>query len=318
MSITVAVDLSKVAVILPTWNAERYFECFAGPLLAQGIRTDQVLIIDSESKDRTVARARSLGFRVYEILQSEFNHGGTRGMGVRLLPWAEILIYTTQDAVMESPHTLRTLLAAFQDPKIGVAYGRQIPHPNADPFACHHCAFNYPAESAVRDYGTRLRLGYKTVYCSDSFAAYRRIALEAVGGFPARIISSEDFYVTAKMMLHGWKSAYIAEAVVRHSHNQALSQIFQRYFDIGVMHSEETWILETYGKPRGEGMRFIRSEVEFLRRENPLLIPKAFLRTAAKFLGYQLGRRERWLPTGIKRRMSTLRAYWMDEARQIP
>lgn len=188
MNITAPVDLSKVAVILPTWNAERYFDCLAEPLLAQGIRSHQVLIIDSGSKDRTIARARSLGFQVHEIMNSEFNHGGTRALAATLVHWAKILVYTTQDAVMASPETITTLVRAFDDPTIGAVYGRQLPHKDANPFARHACAFNYPNCTLVRDLESRKTLGFKTIFLSDTLSAYRRAALEEVGGFPASII----------------------------------------------------------------------------------------------------------------------------------
>lgn len=312
---TASKDLSRVAVILTTWNSERYFDRFPGPLLQQGIRPDQVLIVDSESKDRTVERARAFGFRVHVIPRLEFNHGGSRALASALVPWAEILIYTTPDAIMASPDTIATLITAFDSPDIGAAYGRQLPHADADPFARHHCSFNYPPISRVRDFEMRRVLGYKTVYFSDNLGAYRRTALDAAGGFPARIINSEDFYVSARMMLLGWKTAYVAEAAVYHSHNQTLLQVFRRYFDVGVMHSEQSWILRKYGQASGEGMRFLRSEIAFARAENPLLVWQSLLRTGAKYLGYQIGRRQAFLPIAVKRRIGGFHEYWMAPQR---
>jgi rhamnosyltransferase len=317
MNGNVAVDLSRVAVILPTWNSERYFDLFPGPLLQQGIRPDQVLIVDSESKDRTVERARSCGFTVLEIPRHEFNHGGTRALASTMVPWAEILVYTTPDAIMASPETVTTLVRVFDDPQIGAAYGRQLPHTDADPFARHACAFNYPEKSLVRDYETRKVLGFKTIFLSDNLGAYRRTALEEVGNFPQSVISLEDTYIAAKMMLHGWKTAYVAEAAVYHSHNQTLIQLFRRYFDTGVLHERESWLRASYGEPSGEGMRFVRSEIAWVRKENIFLMPKVFLRTAAKYLGYRMGRREAMFSNKLKRHLGNLHEYWTDQPRAI-
>jgi rhamnosyltransferase len=237
---------------------------------------------------------------VHEIPHSEFNHGGTRALASSLVPWAEILVYTTQDAVMALPDTVATLVRSFDDPMIGAVYGRQLPHKDADPFARHACAFNYPDCSLVRDLESRKTLGVKAIFLSDTLSAYRRIALEAVGNFPPAIVTAEDTWVAAKMMLNGWKTAYIAEAAVYHSHNMSLGQIFRRYFDMGVMHARESWLRETYGEPSGEGMRFVRSEITWIRKENPFLVPKIILRTAAKYIGYQIGRREAILPNNIR------------------
>jgi len=307
-------DFSRVAVILTTWNSERFFDLFPGPLLLQGIRPDQVLIVDSESKDNTVKRARSFGFCVHEIPRLEFNHGGTRALASTLVPWAEFLVYTTPDAIMATPETLARVLAAFDNPEIGAAYGRQLPHHNADLFAIHHCNCSYPSFSWVRKYADRTTFGYKTVYLSDSFTAYRRSALESVGGFPRRIIGSEDFYLGAMLLKNGWKTAYVADSTVFHSHNQTLVQVFRRFFDIGVMQAEQSWIREEYGSPVGAGTRFIRSEVMFLLSRNPILIPVAILRTIAKYLGYQLGRRHQRLSHDLCMRLGNFHEYWTAQA----
>lgn len=310
MSEMKSADLSRVAVILTTWNSERYFDSFPGPLLQQGIRPDQVLIVDSESKDKTAERARAFGFHVLVIPRPEFNHGGSRALASTLVPWAEFLVYTTPDAIMASPDTIATLTGAFDNPDIGAAYGRQLPHADADPFARHACAMNYPEQSVVRDYETRKTMGFKTIFLSNNLGAYRRAALEAVGNFPATVITAEDTCVAAKMMLYGWKTAYVAEAAVYHSHNQKSLQIFRRYFDTGVLHVRESWLREKYGEPVGEGLRFVRSEIAWVCGENPLLLPKLLLRTAAKYFGYQLGRREGMLPVAVKRRVGNLHEYW--------
>lgn len=303
-------DLSRVAVILMTWNSERYFDLLSGPLLRQGIRPEQVLVVDSESKDRTVERAKSLGFRVNIISKSEFDHGGSRAVAASLVPSAEILVYITPDAIMATPDALAKLVSIFDDPQVGAAYGRQLPHKDADPFARHERIFNYPAGSVMRDLETRKILGFRTIFLSDSFAAYRRTALESSGNFPARIITAEDFYVAGKMMLQGWKTAYVAEAQIYHSHNLTLTQIFRRYFDIGVLHIRENWMCKEYGEPGGEGYRYFRAELAFIWGQNPFLIPMVFLRTASKYMGYQLGKREAWLPISVKRRIGGLREFW--------
>lgn len=305
-------DFSNVAVIIPTWNSEAFFDSFPTPLLMQGIRSDQVLVVDSESKDRTVARARDCGFRVHEIPRKEYNHGGTRGLAANLCNWAEFLVYTTPDAIMEKSDTLATLLGVFEDPSIAAAYGRQLPHANADIFARFACATNYPATSLLRTYETRKTLGFKSIFFSNNLSAYRRGALESIGGFPNRIITAEDTIVAAKFMLAEWKIAYVADAAVYHSHNQTLAQLFRRYFDTGVMHDMEAWIREKYGEPSGEGIRFLRAEMARVSKENAALVPKMLLRTIAKYTGYQLGRRHSRLPAGIKSRIGNFREFWQS------
>ena len=310
MNTIAQLDLSHAAVIIPTWNSERFFDAFAPALLQQGLDPQQILIVDSTSTDKTVERARSLGFQIHITPRSEFNHGASRALAATLVQWADILIYTTPDAIMASPDTLRTLITAFKDPQIGAAFGRQLPHKNADYFARHACAANYPSVSITRDFESRRSWGFKAIFFSNNLGAYRRTALDSIGSFPSDIITAEDSYVAAKMMLRGWKTAYIAEASVFHSHNLTLTHVFRRYFDTGVLHVREQWLRTEYGEPRGEGFRFIQTEIGYLWKERPLLIPMACLRTITKYLAYQAGKREAKIPIGIKKRIGNVHEYW--------
>lgn len=307
-------NLSQVAVIVPTRNAEAHFEALALSLIRQRIAPRQVLIIDSESEDRTVELARAAGFQVHIILRREFNHGGTRALGAHLMAGAEILVYMTQDASLAFNDSLLRLVSTFCDPDIGAAYGRQLPHSNADPFARHASAFNYPAVSTIRTLDSRATLGFKAAFLSNSFSAYRHSALESVGGFPSHVIMGEDTYVAAKLMLRGWKTAYVAEAAAFHSHNLTSVKLFRRYFATGVLHAREAWIQQSFGRPHSEGIRSLRSELTFLRTKAPNLIPKCLLRTLIKYTAYKLGKSEASLPKFLKRQFSELSEYWRKES----
>ncbi len=188
----------------------------------------------------------------------------------------------TQDAIPVADDSIRHLLAAFDDPDIALAYGRQLPRPGARAIETHARLFNYGGEDEKRGIADRARFGVKTVFCSDSYAAYRRIALEQVGGFPEDAFFAEDQIVAGRMLLAGWHLAYRAGAEAYHSHSYSIVEDFRRYFDVGAFHARNTWLLDSFGRAEGEGMRFILSEMRYLARREPLSIPSAFIRTFAK------------------------------------
>ncbi|MDW8482510.1 MAG: hypothetical protein RML14_11745 [Meiothermus sp.] len=119
--------------------------------------------------------------------------------------------------------------------------------------------------------------------------------------------------MAAKMLLSGWKIAYVAEARAYHSHNYTLRQEFERYFDIGVFHAREGWLLEVFGKPEGEGLRFLRSEISYLLKKAPQKIPSALLRNALKYIAYRLGRMEAMLPIQLKQSLAMNKAYFSSK-----
>lgn len=299
----------KYVVIIPTFNAANDWARFTRALSVCS-ESQSVLIVDSASTDGTVDLARAAGFFVHTVTQTEFNHGGTRQLAAELLPDAEILVFLTQDAVLADSSGINVLLESFADPKVAAAFGRQLPHPDAMPIEAHARIFNYPAQSGIRTLASREQLGIKAIFISNSFAAYRREALIDVGGFPRDVIFGEDTITAANMLLAGWKIAYVAEAQVYHSHSYTWTQDFKRYFDIGVLHARESWLLKKFGNTGGEGGRFVRSELNYLWPEYWRLIPSALVRTTLKLVGYRLGRIENRLRLEWKRKLSMHPNFW--------
>jgi len=300
-----------VVLVLPTLNACNTSSNLFKSIEKQTIRPDKILVIDSSSDDDTVPAFKNYGFEVHVIPRSSFDHGATRQLALTLCPDAEIIIYMTQDAILGSSDSIKNILAPFiKDETVGAVCGRQLPHADATPIAAHARLFNYPAVSSIRSKEDIPRIGIKAAFISNSFAAYRRTALTDVGGFPTNTIFGEDTFVAARMLLAGWKIAYAADASCYHSHNYSIWEEFERYFDIGVFHSRERWFIESLGKAEGEGRKFVMSELNYLLRHAPYLIPSALMRTSLKLIGYRLGQQEKRMPLFLKRKLSMNKGFW--------
>lgn len=301
--------MNKLGLIVPTLNAGDLWPSWLEALSRQTRQPDVLLLIDSSSDDDTRALAQAQGFEIEVIARSDFNHGATRQQGVNRLATMDVVLFLTQDALLADANAIENLLATFDDQRVAAAYGRQLPHLGAGLIAAHARRFNYPAASGIRCLDDRAQLGIKTAFLSNSFAAYRRSALMQVGGFPCDTIANEDTYVAGKMLMAGWHIAYCAEARVFHSHDYRYFDEFKRYFDIGVFHAESDWLQRTFGGATGEGWRFVKSELDCLRRQAPWLIPSALLRTVLKGLGYRLGKTG--LPQFLSQYLSLHKAYWL-------
>ncbi|EGT0626435.1 TPA: glycosyltransferase family 2 protein [Citrobacter freundii] len=297
-------------LIVPTYNAgERWKEWFVA-LGKQTIHPSELIIIDSSSVDQTREIASEFGCKIIKIPSSEFNHGGSRNRALSHANDTNLVVYLTQDAILDNDDALAQMIAMFHDPDVAAVCGRQIPHYDANPLAVHARKFNYSSDSQIKSHVDIKTFGIKTVFMSNSFAAYRRSVFEELGGFPEHTILAEDMFMAAKMIQAGYKVAYCAEAVVRHSHNYTPREEFQRYFDTGVFHACTPWIQRDFGGAGGEGLRFVKSEMRFLLKESPLWIPKALLTTFAKLLGYKLGKRWQSLPLPLCRTLSMYKSYW--------
>lgn len=294
-----------VSVIIPTYNASSYLDAQLCMLRRQKLPEFEILIIDSSSSDRTLEIAKAHAVRTLCIPKKDFGHGRTRTLGAKHC-LGEILVFLTQDALPVDESSLPRLVAAFDgDRRVGAAFGRQFAYENATPFARHLRLFNYPDTSYTRSFSDRTTWGIKAAFCSNSYAAYRRTALESVKWFEEHLILGEDTHTCAKLLKSGFLLRYVSESAVYHSHNYTLSQEFKRYFDLGAFFKTEKWILEEFGRLEGEGFRFLRSELTFLIQGALYhYIPLSLCRTFAKWLGYRLGHVIDRLPADITRRLS--------------
>ena len=108
-----------------------------------------------------------------------------------------------------------------------------------------------------------------------------------------------------------YKIAYASEAIVFHSHDYSTWQEFKRYFDMGVFYNCEASILHRFGKPEGEGLKYIKDGLIYLFNNNKqFLIPHFFLKAFIKYLGYRIGLNYNLLPAYVTKKVSMNPNWW--------
>lgn len=282
--------VERVALVVLTLNPGPAWIQWLTAFKNQSFSPDYCLVIDSQSDDSYPPVAIHSGFMLHTINKEEFGHAKTRQLALDILPDADIIIFMTQDAILKDSESLKNLIQTMRSPDIGAAYGRQIPRKNASPIEAHARLFNYPGISRNKSLEDVPELGIKTPFMSNSFSVYRKKALMEVGGFPLRVQFGEDVYVSSKMILKGWRIAYVAEATVYHSHHYSYLEEFRRYLKVGKFYGEENWIAEAFGKTGGEGFRYVISELKYLIPKSPHLILSSLTRTFLKLVGYHAGK----------------------------
>ena len=299
----------NISVIIPTYNAQEHLPSLFETLQRQSA-SFELIIIDSSSTDDTPALAKKHADLFISIPKNSFDHGGTRTKAAKLAS-GDIIVFLTQDALPCSEDTIETLINTLKSPDTAAAFGRQLPTEKTSLFGKHLRHFNYPEHSYSRKLEDKEKYGIKTAFFSDSFSAYKKSVLQEVGWFKDGLIVGEDMHIAAKILLKGYKIAYCASAKVYHAHSYTVFEEFRRYFDTGVFHAKESWLLETFGKAEGEGKRFVKSELDYLLRHRAYdKLPAFVLRNLMKYLGYKLGRHYNSLPTGLLSKFSMHKAWW--------
>ncbi len=299
----------NISVIIPTYNAQSYLPALFEKLKEQTVPFE-LIVVDSSSTDATQEIAQQFADQLIVIQKNSFDHGGTRTLAAQKAH-GEIVVFLTQDALPATPNTIEHLIEPFQDDTIAAVFGRQLPYEESSIFGKHLRLFNYPSTSYTRTFADKEQYGIKTVFFSDSFAAYKKEVLKEVGWFKDGLIVGEDMFIVAKILQAGYTLHYNANAEVYHSHSYTPAEEFKRYFDTGVFHAKESWLLDTFGKAEGEGKRYLLSELKFLHHNKAYhKLPEFFLRNLCKITGYKLGKNYRHIPKNIIPKLSMHKSWW--------
>lgn len=302
-----------ISLIIPTLNGAEELLIILKQISVQTIKVNEIIVIDSQSNDKTIQIAKSYGAQVIDIGREEFDHGGTRNLGVKKAS-GDIVIFMTQDAIPANNETIENLVRPLEQPDVIVSYARQLPKAGAnvtDKFLRRH---NYPSQSKIKSKLDIPTLGIGAFQSSNVCAAYRRKEFEQLGGFPEPTVSNEDMLFAAKAILAGYRVSYTAETMVFHSHNYNCRQLFKRYFDIGAS-LDKVPVIKQVGKAESKGLGFIYNQLKFVYVENGLIsIPAVFLEAVYKYAGYKLGENHRLLPKVLKKHMGLNRGYWIKVA----
>lgn len=282
--------LMSISIIIPTLNAGGYIERLLNALSAQKRKADEIIVVDSQSKDDTVSIVSGYeGVRLIEIERSAFDHGGTRDMALRESK-GDFVLFLTQDALPEDEWYISRLLAPFGDPAVAAVGGRQKPCDDARPFERAVREYSYPADNRVWTSEAIGSMGVRAFLISDCCSAYRREAYLAVGGFDHPIMTNEDMLIAEKLLHSGYKLAYCGDAAVMHSHNMTLKQQYKRNYIVGRTMKRYEERFERV-KETGTGARLAFAVFGRLLKEHEFAECICFAADcAARLLGNRIGR----------------------------
>ncbi len=258
---------TMISLIIPTCNAEKDLPALLKTLHRQSRVPDEIIVIDSSSNDRTeeiCKEDKAISF--YQIDRKDFDHGRTRDEALRKTK-GDIVVFMTQDAIPANENMVEKLIKPLvEHDDIAVSTGRQLPKSNATIMEQYVRIYNYPSESHIRSKDDLPRMGIKTFFCSDVCAAYNRNIYLKLGGFDYPIKTNEDMFFAAKAINNGYRIAYVADALVYHSHNLTLREQYKRNYIQGYEIERHKKELSNVTQA-SEGMKLVKYvSKELLRR----------------------------------------------------
>ena len=216
----------RFAAVVPVKDGARYLAEVLAALAREAV--DEVLVIDSGSRDGSVEIARGAGVEVLEIAPADFGHGRTRNLGAERTS-AEIVAFLTQDAT-PVPGWRAALDEAFAaDLRLGAAFGPHLPRPDTTPMIARELTEFFATFAGDGD-APRVFAADDPTFLSNVDAAYRRACWDEIRFDD--IPYSEDQAFGRTLAAHpSWRKAYVPRAGVLHAHDYPPVEFMRRYFD---------------------------------------------------------------------------------------
>ena len=308
---------SDLSIVILTKNGGELFkDVLTGLFACDGILDTELLIIDSGSNDNTLEYAANYPqIRIHQIQPSEFGHGKTRNLGARMTT-RPIIVYLVQDATPATPDFLDRLVRPLVEEGFAGVFGRQLPRPWTNKIERVFLNRTYPDQREVRAHSDGQRLGIRSFFFSNVCSAMRRDVWESIP-FDESVIMSEDQLWAKQVVLAGERILYEPRAMVFHSHNYKLKEVFKRNFDSGL---SLTGIAEdTFTEMAGYEIRHLVSCAKELGRGGEWWwVPYLFAYEVTRAIAFTAGQRADLLPHWIKRKLSLHKYHWEGKRAVVP
>ena len=226
----------KVSVVIPTLNAGTEFRWMLRKLRAQkAVREIEIVVVDSGSRDATVAWAHEAGCKVVQILPSEFSHSYARNRGADAAS-GDYLLFMVQDAYPIGDHWMHGMLRYLLD--------------HADQKLVAASCAEYSRSDSDMMYDSMVNTHYRFLGCLEydrigEFQGDDHMALRSQGQLSdvSCLISrecfmryryqgdyAEDLDLGIRLIKDGYRVAMLASVKVIHSHNRPAYYYLKRTF----------------------------------------------------------------------------------------
>lgn len=279
----------NIDIICPLYNAEEYILNLDKSLKKQKkVKINKIYYLLTESKDKTEKILKKNHINYELIKREDFSHSLTREKKAMECT-ADIIVFITQDIVIEDDLWLYHLTKNIMSEKCEAAYSRQITkYNNIEKYTREK---NYPENSRIVSKKDIKKLGLNTFFFSDASSAIKTSVFKELNGYDKKDLpTNEDMYFAHKLITNGYKISYEAESIVYHSHNFTLKELYKRYKLTGKF-MKENHHLDEYGTTSAGGglAKYILKRA--IKDRNLKVLMRYPFDMAARLIGMKVGKR---------------------------
>lgn len=206
----------KASIIVRTKNSQNIISQTLKALFSQTFKDFELVIVDSGSTDNTLDLVKHYKHRLIEVKPEDYHPGVVLNDAIKSCD-SEYIVFLNSDTVMLTKNCLSNLLQELQT--FDAAYARQVSRPEAQPWVRRDYEISFPKGKVQPSW----------MHFSLPLACMKKSAWERLS-FYTQAWASEDTKWGYEAKKLGLKISYANEAIVMHSHNYSLKQLFNRRY----------------------------------------------------------------------------------------
>ncbi|HNR02808.1 MAG TPA: glycosyltransferase family A protein [Anaerolineaceae bacterium] len=206
------------SIIIRAYNEEKHVKRLLQGIQEQDVSDVQIILVDSGSTDGTRAAASAYPVEIVEIDPRDFTFGRSLNLGISAAR-APFIVIASAHVYPVYPDWLTKLLQPFEDPKVGLVYGKQR-GADTTQFSEHQIFHHWFPDVSVKK--------QSHPFCNNANSAIRK-ELWQLHPYDETLTGLEDLEWGKWVQEQGYSIYYIAEAEIIHVHNESLDGIYNRY-----------------------------------------------------------------------------------------
>lgn len=215
----------RISIIVRSFNDISFIKETMSMIKSQKLQDFEIINVDSGSTDGTwevVQEMNSEGV-VYQIEPGSYIPGKVLNEAI-LKSKGEIIVFNNSDCIVQNDVWLENLIKPLENENCAAVFGNQLPRPDALPLV---------RKDSLRAYSDGSISSKWHHFFSLATSAVRRQTITDYP-FDPDITYSEDVDWSYKMKKRGYDIQYVPDAVVEHSHNYSLKDVYKRFHGEGV------------------------------------------------------------------------------------
>jgi len=209
---------NTISVVIRCYNEQNHIGKLLHGLMQQTKADLEIIVVDSGSTDETTTIANRYSVKILTINPSEFSFGKSLNYGCETAS-SDFIVIASAHVYPIYKDWLEQLLYPFQDPSVGLVYGKQ--RGGETTRYSEHQIFEkwFPNQS---------NFSQPHAFCNNANAVIRKSVWNQYR-YNEELTGLEDVDFADRILKSGHKIAYQHQAAVCHIHNEMPHQIYNRY-----------------------------------------------------------------------------------------